>query len=86
MSHKSFNSDMIYALIQHYNNDDQQTYSKIYIEDWWWEMQKELLDNAILILLLILINKTVFIQYQDNLSVWLIYLMIKNLNWHITQA
>ncbi len=33
LNHKSFSNDMIYASVQHYNDNDQQTYSKMYTED-----------------------------------------------------
>ena len=86
MSHKSFAEDLIYASVQHYNSDDRWIYNKMHTDDWWWETQKELSDNATLILLLIFTDKTALTQYQSDLSVWSVYLMIENLNWQMRQT
>ena len=83
MSHKSFAEDLIYVSVQHYNDDDRWIYNEMHTDDWWWETQKELLNNATLILLLISTDKTALTQYQSDLSVWSVYLMIENLNWQI---
>ena len=83
MSHKSFTENLIYTSVQHYNSDDRWIYNEMHTDDWWWETQKELSDNATLILLLIFTDKTALTQYQSDLSVWSVYLMIENLNWQM---
>ncbi len=81
LSHSSFQDELIYTLIQHYNVDNFQVYDEMHTADWWWEMQKKLSNDVIMISLLIFIDKTVLIEHWDDLSAWFIYLMIENLSW-----
>jgi len=81
LSHSSFQDELIYAIIQHYNVDNFHVYDEMHTADWWWETQKKLSDDAIVISLLIFIDKTVLTEHQSNLSAWFIYLTIENLNW-----
>ena len=80
LSHSSFQDELIYALVQHYNVNNSQVCDKMHTADWWWETQKKLSDDAIVISLLIFIDKTVLTEHQDDLSAWFIYLTIENLN------
>ena len=80
LNHSSFQDELIYALVQHYNVNNFQVYNEMHIADWWWKTQKKLSDDAIMISLLIFINKTVLTEHQDDLSAWFIYLTIENLN------
>ncbi len=80
LNHSSFQDELIYAFIQHYNVNNFQVYDKMHTADWWWETQKKLSDDVIMISLLIFIDKTVLTEHQSNLSAWFIYLMIENLN------
>ena len=57
----------------------------MHTEEWWWQTQTELLSSAILVLLLISTDKTMLTQHQSDISVWLIYLTIENLNQHTRQ-
>jgi len=81
LNHSSFQDELIYAFIQHYNVNNSWIYNKMHTADWWWETQKKFSDDAIVISLLIFIDKTVLTEHQSNLSAWFIYLTIENLNW-----
>ncbi len=81
LSHSSFQDELIYAFVQHYNVNNSWIYDEMHTADWWWETQKKLSDDAIMISLLIFIDKIVLTEHQDNLSAWFIYLTIENLNW-----
>ncbi len=80
LSHSSFQDELIYAFIWHYNVNNFQIYDEMHTADWWWETQKKLSDDAIMISLLIFIDKTVLTEHWDDLSAWFIYLTIENLN------
>ncbi len=80
LSHSSFQDELIYAFIQHYNVNNFWIYDEMHTADWWWKTQKKLSDDAIMISLLIFIDKTVLTEHQSNLSAWFIYLTIENLN------
>ncbi len=80
LSHSSFQDELIYALIWHYNVNNFQVYDKMHTADWWWETQKKFSDDVIIISLLIFIDKTVLTEHWSNLSAWFIYLTIENLN------
>jgi hypothetical protein len=50
--------------------------------DWWLEMQEKLSDGGTVVPLLIGIDKTVLTQHHGDLSAWLIYMTIGNLDSH----
>ena len=85
LDHQSFYNNLIYASVQHYNDDAKWVYSEMHTEEWWWQTQTELLSSVTLVSLLISIDKTMLTQHQSDISVWLIYLTIENLNWHTRQ-
>ncbi len=68
LSHSSFQDELIYAFVWHYNVDNSRVYNKMHTADWWWEMQKKLFDDAIMISLLIFIDKIVLTEHWSNLS------------------
>jgi hypothetical protein len=80
LNHSSFQDELIYTFIQHYNVNNCWVYNEMHTADWWWKMQKKLSDDTIMISLLIFIDKTVLTEHWHNLSAWFIYLMIENLS------
>jgi len=63
LNHSSFQDELIYALVWHYNVDNFWIYDKMHTADWWWETQKKLSDDVIMISLLIFINKIVLTEH-----------------------
>ena len=68
LDHQSFQNELIYALVHHYNENNWRVYSEMHTEKWWWKTQKKLLNNATLVLLLISTDKTVLTQHWEDLS------------------
>ena len=80
--HEFFKNNFIYVFVWAYvlKNQARHMYNEFHTENWWWEIQKQLSHDIIIILLFLEIDKTLLIMLHDNQSVWLIYLIIKNLD------
>ncbi len=79
IEHSSFASDLVYASIRQYIDNDVRIYNEMHTIDWWWKIQKQLFENVTIISLLIIINEIIFIQHHDDVATWSVYLTIENL-------
>jgi len=86
LRHWSFEKDLVYALVHHYNANNCRVYSEMHMIDWWWETQEKLSDNVTIVSLLLTTDKTALTQHQNDLVAWSFYLIIENLSWCIRQA
>ena len=78
--YKSFEHNLIYLSVRHCMKKDQRIYNHINSEDWWWNIQDHLNENNTVISLFLASDKIMLTQYHEDKTVWLIYLIIKNLN------
>jgi len=79
LKHQSFEKDLVYAFICHYNANNCRVYSEMRTIDWWWETQEKLSDDVTIVSFLLTTDKTVLIQHQNDLVAWSFYLIIENL-------
>jgi hypothetical protein len=83
IEHSSFASDLVYASVRQYIDNDVRIYIEMHTIDWWWKTQKQLSEHVTIISLLIATNKTVLIQHHDDVATWSMYLTIENLKIEI---
>jgi hypothetical protein len=80
LNHQSFIRDLFYAFIRQFNDDNERIYTKMHIKNWWWKTQKKILEKTIIVSFLIILNKTMLSQHQNDRAIWFVYLTINNLN------
>ncbi len=83
IEHKSFETNLTYASVRQYNDNDERIYNEMHINIWWWERQKQLSEKTIIIFLIIITNKTMLIEHHDDKATWSMYLIIDNLNRNV---
>ena len=86
--HELFKNNLIYASVQAYSLKDKakHMYNELHTENWWWKTQKQLSHDITIISLLLETDKTLLIMLHDDQSVWLIYLIIENLDTAIQHS
>jgi hypothetical protein len=83
IEHSSFASDLVYASIRQYIDNDVRMYNEMHTIDWWWKTQKRLFENVTIISLFIITNKIIFTKHHDDVTTWSMYLTIENLKIEI---
>jgi hypothetical protein len=83
IEHSSFASDLVYASVRQYIDNDVRIYNEMRTIDWWWKTQKQLFENVTIISLFIITNKIIFTQHHDDVATWSMYLIIENLKVEI---
>ena len=80
--HELFKNNLTYASVQTYSSKDKarHMYNELHTENWWWKIQKQLSHDITIISLLLETDKTLLIMLHDDQLMWLIYLIIENLD------
>ena len=86
LKHKPFASNLIFASVRQYNDNDERVYTKLETCNWWWKKQNLLLENVTIVFLLLTTNKTIMTQHHENVIAWSIYMSIDNLKISVRQT
>lgn len=80
LRHGPFQDALTYVPERHFTADGARVYGEMHTGDWWWLQQEELPEGATVVPLLLATDKTMLTDHHCNLSIWLVYLTIGNLN------
>ncbi len=66
LKHRSFASNLKYALIKVYNISENQMYMKMHINIWWWNTQALISEDDTIVSILLATDKIMLTQHHEN--------------------
>ncbi len=80
MGHLGFQYNQIYEPCHIYNQNEYRVYNKMHTRDWQWKQQIEHPPGATIIPILLLSDKTVMSLSHGDQTLWLVYIIIRNID------